>query len=112
MAQRVRPARREFPESQARRVRRGQHLGQHLTLGASLEHEADPLPVLKGLRRVLAPTAFAVVKVPNYGSLNRIVMGQRWCGFRYPDHLNYFSPDTLRAMAKKAGFETRFGRAD
>ena len=36
-------------------------------------------------------------------------MGRRWCGFRYPDHLNYFSPNTLRAMANKAGFETSFG---
>ena len=53
--------------------------------------------------------AFAVVKVPNYGSLNRIVTGQRWCGFRYPDHLNYFSPDTFRVLANRAGFETSFG---
>jgi hypothetical protein len=66
------------------------------------------LPVLENLRRVLAPNGFAVVKVPNYGSLNRKVMGVRWCGFRYPDHLNYFTPKTLRAMAAKAGFQTRF----
>jgi SAM-dependent methyltransferase len=74
-----------------------------------LEHEAEPLPVLENLHRVLAPTGFAVVKVPNYGSLNRSVMGSRWCGFRYPDHLNYFTPKTLRVMAAKAGFETDFG---
>ena len=79
------------------------------SLRSYLEHEADPLPVLDGLRRVLAPDGFAVVKVPNYGSINRIVMGRRWCGFRYPDHLNYFAPDTLRAMAGKAGFMTDFG---
>lgn len=79
------------------------------SLRSYLEHEADPLAVLKGLRRVLAPGAFAVVKVPNYGSLNRIVMGRRWCGFRYPDHLNYFSPGTLRSMASSAGFDTSFG---
>lgn len=79
------------------------------SLRSYLEHEADPLPVLEGLQRVLTPGAFAVVKVPNYGSLNRRVMGRRWCGFRYPDHLNYFTPATLRAMAAKAGFATAFG---
>jgi SAM-dependent methyltransferase len=79
------------------------------SLRSYLEHEAEPLPVLQELRRVLAPGGFAVVKVPNYGSLNRVVMGMRWCGFRYPDHLNYFSPDTLRAMAARAGFDTSFG---
>jgi SAM-dependent methyltransferase len=79
------------------------------SLRSYLEHEADPLPVLENLRRVLAPGGFAVVKVPNYGSLNRWVMGARWCGFRYPDHLNYFTPKTLGTMATRAGFETRFG---
>jgi len=79
------------------------------SLRSYLEHDAEPLPVLRELHRVLTPAGFAVVKVPNYGSLNRIVMGRRWCGFRYPDHLNYFAPDTLRAMAASAGFRASFG---
>jgi SAM-dependent methyltransferase len=70
------------------------------SLRSYLEHEADPLPVLTELRSVLAPNAFAIIKVPNYGSPNCIAMGRRWCGFRYPDHLNYVSPGTVRAMAK------------
>ena len=79
------------------------------SLRSYLEHEADPLPVLENLHRVLMPGGFAIVKVPNYGSLNRVVMGRRWCGFRYPDHLNYFTPETLSVMAAKAGFRARFG---
>jgi SAM-dependent methyltransferase len=79
------------------------------SLRSYLEHEAEPLRVIENLRRVLAPRGFAVVKVPNYSSLNRRVMGRRWCGFRYPDHLNYFTPETLGSMAHKAGFETDFG---
>ena len=80
------------------------------SLRSYLEHEAEPLPVLRQLARVLAPGGFAVVKVPNYGSLNRRIMGRRWCGFRYPDHLNYFTPRTLREMAGRAGFTASFGR--
>jgi SAM-dependent methyltransferase len=79
------------------------------SLRSYLEHEAEPLPVLEGVQRVLAPGGFAVVKVPNYASLNRVVVGRRWCGFRYPDHFNYFSPRSLAAMARKAGFATSFG---
>jgi len=79
------------------------------SLRSYLEHEAEPLPVLQQLARALAPGGFAVVKVPNYGSLNRRIMGSRWCGFRYPDHLNYFTPATLREMAARAGFATSYG---
>ena len=79
------------------------------SLRSYLEHEAEPLAVLKELARTLAPDGFAVVKVPNYGSLNRRIMGKRWCGFRYPDHLNYFTPRTLREIAARAGFTASFG---
>jgi SAM-dependent methyltransferase len=79
------------------------------SLRSYLEHEAEPLAVLYGLRDALKPEGLAVVKVPNYGAINRLVMGRRWCGFRYPDHLNYFTPKTLSAMADKAGFTTSFG---
>ncbi|MFC1672927.1 class I SAM-dependent methyltransferase [Pseudomonadota bacterium] len=79
------------------------------TLRSYLEHEMNPLPVLRELSRVLQPGGVAIVKVPNYGSLNRVVMGEKWCGFRYPDHLNYFTPQTLKKMATKAGFKVHFG---
>ena len=54
-------------------------------------------------------SGIAVVKVPNYASLNRRVMGRNWCGFRWPDHLNYFTPKSLTAMAGATGFSCRFG---
>ncbi len=77
-------------------------------LRSYLEHEAEPLQVLRRLRKVLKAGGFAVVKVPNYGSINRLLMGRRWCGFRFPDHLNYFTPMTLTAMAGRAGFRTQW----
>lgn len=77
-------------------------------LHAYLEHEADPAAVLAGLARVLTPDAVVVVKVPNYGSWNRRLMGAKWCGYRFPDHLNYFTPASLAALARKAGFSTAF----
>lgn len=79
------------------------------TLRSYLEHEMNPLPVLVELKRVLKPGGVAIIKVPNYGSINRVVMGPKWCGFRYPDHLNYFTPKTLKMMAKKAGFSVHYG---
>ena len=47
------------------------------------------------------------VRVPNYGSINRRVMGVRWCGFRFPDHVNYFSEGTLKRLAATVGYSYR-----
>jgi SAM-dependent methyltransferase len=79
------------------------------SLRSYLEHESQPAEVLRALHRVLSADGVAIVKVPNYASLNRHVTGAKWCGFRYPDHLNYFTPTSLRAMAARAGFSTEFG---
>jgi hypothetical protein len=40
-------------------------------------------------------------------------MGQKWCGFRYPDHVNYWTPKTLNKIIKETGFEiVRFNFGD
>lgn len=77
-------------------------------LRSYLEHESRPREVLAELHRTLAPGGVAIVKVPNYGSWNRRVMGARWCGFRWPDHMNQFTPRTLAELARRAGYAIRF----
>jgi hypothetical protein len=31
-------------------------------------------------------------------------MGTKWCGWRFPDHVNYFTAASLRALAESVGF--------
>lgn len=69
-----------------------------------LEHETDLMGVLKGVWRALKPGGAAFVRVPNFGSINRRVVGPKWCGFRYPDHVTYFTERSLRDVARRAGF--------
>jgi len=71
---------------------------------AFLEHETQPRDVLEQTCRVLRPGGYTVIQVPNFGCLNRRVRGSRWCGFRFPDHVNYFVPQSLRRMVEAAGF--------
>ncbi|MEJ8572138.1 class I SAM-dependent methyltransferase [Microbaculum marinum] len=78
-------------------------------LRSFLEHETQPREVLAELARTLTPGGVAIVKVPNYGSLNRRLTGRKWCGFRFPDHVNYFTPESLRAMAGRQGFDVSYG---
>jgi SAM-dependent methyltransferase len=74
-------------------------------LRSYLEHEVHANDVLAQIHRILRPGGIAVVKVPNYGSVNRSVMGEKWCGFRLPDHVNYFTPDSLRTIGERHGFQ-------
>lgn len=76
-------------------------------LHSYLEHEADPNRVLAGLHQCLKPGAKVFVRVPNYGSINRRVVGRKWCGFRHPDHVNYFNVQSLRKIAQNNGFNLK-----
>lgn len=69
-----------------------------------IEHEKRPKELLREVRRVLADQGAVYVRTPNYGSINRRVMGGKWCGFRHPDHVNYFALGSLRRMAADCGF--------
>lgn len=72
-----------------------------------LEHEINPLPLLRVCREKLSAQGRVIIKVPNYDCLNRKIRQGRWCGFRYPDHVNYFTPRTLRLMVDRAGMKVR-----
>lgn len=74
-----------------------------IVMRSYLEHEEDALRVLQGARRALKPSGGIYVKVPNFGSLNRVVAGRHWCGLRMPDHVNYFTTASLKALARRAG---------
>lgn len=74
-------------------------------MSSFLEHEAQPLELLRRLQPALRPSGVIVLKVPNYDCWNRSIRGGKWCGFRYPDHVNYFTPSTLARLAAEAGYE-------
>jgi len=82
-------------------------------LSCVLEHELEPATLLSGCRDRLAGDGAVVVKVPNYACLARRFRGRRWCGYRWPDHVNYFTPRTLAATAGRAGLRVvRMGLGD
>jgi SAM-dependent methyltransferase len=70
-----------------------------------MEHEWQPLAGLRAAHRVLKPGGITVIKAPNYASWNRHIRGTNWCGYHIPAHCNYFTPETLGQMLRRAGFE-------
>lgn len=84
-----------------------------LIMTSFLEHDSRAKETLAAARRVMHFGAHLIVKVPNYASWNRRIRGDRWCGFRFPDHVNYFTPQTLKTMLTDAGLQiVRFSLLD
>lgn len=82
-------------------------------MSAFLEHEVQPGPLLQALHRILKPGGCVIIKVPNHACWNRSVRGAEWCGYRFPDHVNYFSPATLSRLARDCGYQiARFSLPD
>ncbi|MGH9688302.1 MAG: class I SAM-dependent methyltransferase [Candidatus Acidiferrales bacterium] len=70
-----------------------------------IEHDWQPQSALRAAHRVLKPGGITVIKTPNYASWNRAIRGEKWCGYRFPAHVNYFTPETLAKMLRQCGFE-------
>ena len=79
-----------------------------------LEHETEAAGCCAVARRILRPGGVLIVKVPNYDCWNRRwVRRDKWCGFRFPDHVNYFTPGSLVGLLVAQGFEiARFRPTD
>ena len=73
-----------------------------------LEHEAFPKEALQGVRRVVRDNAVVLVKVPNFACWNRSILGHKWTGYWHPDHVQYFTPQTMERLVNACGFSVKF----
>lgn len=82
-----------------------------------LEHVTDPVGLLERLRRLVVPGGVLAVTVPNDGSLyQEKLLADGHIDERFwialPDHLAYFTGDSLRATAEATGWDCREITAD
>lgn len=76
-----------------------------VTLWASLEHVHQPREALEAARALLRPGGVLALSVPNLASWSARTFGAGWYGLDLPRHLVHFTPSTLAALARRAGFE-------
>ncbi|NNM57053.1 methionine biosynthesis protein MetW [Acidocella sp.] len=77
-------------------------------LHSHLERDADARSVVELLSRKLRLDGIAILKLSNYGSINRRIMGKRWYKFSFPEYLNYFRRRDIAALASCFGLEASF----
>jgi len=87
-----------------------------ITLWHALEHEHNPLDLLRQLRSLAAPGALLVVEVPNLASLSARLQGSSWGGLHTPRHTAAYTQSTLAALLEEAGWKVerhlRYGTLD
>lgn len=78
-----------------------------ITMWNVLEHLEDPRLVTQKMYCALKPDGFAIIAVPNYESISRLIFGKYWCGWDLPRHLFVFPRATLLELFARAGFTAR-----
>jgi 2-polyprenyl-3-methyl-5-hydroxy-6-metoxy-1,4-benzoquinol methylase len=69
-----------------------------------IEHLLDPVAILGECRRLLVPSGVLVSVTPNADSFGHREFGRNWLGLDPPRHLHVFTPPSLEAVARAAGF--------
>lgn len=81
-----------------------------ILMSHSLEHVHSPTQALANLHPLLRPAGHLIIEVPNLESLLTYWFGELGLAFDTPRHLYMYSPETLRKLLEKTGFEVRFMR--
>jgi SAM-dependent methyltransferase len=71
-----------------------------------IEHFHSPRAELSEICRVLKPGGLLVVETPNIATIWFHLLGARWRQF-IPDHIFFFSPQTITQLCEDNGFEIR-----
>lgn len=69
-----------------------------------IEHIQNPIQVLGHFHGLLNEGGLLYVTTPNFASLERRVLKDRWGMICYPEHLSYYTPRTLHMAMVKTGF--------
>lgn len=71
----------------------------------SLEHMPEPRTAIREALRLLVPGGVLIVAVPNTGSVQARIFGDRWLHLDIPRHLVHLSTETLTTGLAEDGFE-------
>lgn len=75
-----------------------------LTMWDVLEHMGDPRMAIKNSHELLLPQGLLAINTVNIYSFVARMMGKRWHLMVPPEHVSFFSPESLRRLLSENGF--------
>lgn len=81
------------------------HDADLITMWHVLEHVPDLVSRLNQIHRILKPSGYAIIAVPNCNSFDAKYYQSHWAGYDVPRHLWHFKPKNMLELASHNGFE-------
>ncbi|MEI9905969.1 MAG: class I SAM-dependent methyltransferase [Asticcacaulis sp.] len=79
-----------------------------LTMFDVMEHMLQPRLFTQQMFDKIRPGGLAMIGVPNFDSLDRMLRGVNAQVMTFPEHVNFFTRSSLVRMMETAGFEVRY----
>lgn len=89
---------------QSLRSKLGSSKADVISLWHVMEHVTDVDETLAFFRETLSDKGTLIIAVPNHTSYDGSYYKEFWAGYDVPRHLYHFSPESIEALLKKAGF--------
>lgn len=70
-----------------------------------IEHINNPIEEINNFHNILREGGLVYITTPNFNSLSRYILGNKWTVISYPEHLSYYTAKTLHKLMKKINFK-------
>ncbi len=77
----------------------------YITGSQVIEHEPYPLRFLIAAKKKLKKGGRIILSFPNFSSIFRRFFGKNWLNWHVPFHINFFTEDSLKKLAKRSGLK-------
>jgi 2-polyprenyl-3-methyl-5-hydroxy-6-metoxy-1,4-benzoquinol methylase len=69
-----------------------------------IEHINNPQHEISAISKILRVSGLFYFTTPNFNSISRTILKDKWTVISYPEHLSYYSPASMNSFLKRSGF--------